>query len=118
MPIGHFTSAGASIAHGEASVLFPAEELDATVFQRRDAELALDDVAGEKVIVITPTSFASGYFLTNHTLTAIPIDGLAPTVRSQLADALDTPIEMFELIQIGKWTTDSPDHSLAEYRNA
>lgn len=115
MPKGHFTSAGARIKHGDASVLFPVRELDATVLQRRDAELALADVESADVITITPTSFASGYFLTNHPLTAIPIDELAPAVQSRLADALEAPIETFELIQIGKWTSDSPDHSLAEY---
>jgi hypothetical protein len=115
---GHFTSAGASIEHGDVSVLFPVEELDATVLQHRDAELALDDVNGEEVIVIVPTSLASSYFLTQHALTAIPVDDLKPAVRSQLADALDTPIETFEFIQIGKWNTDSPNHSLAEYTDA
>lgn len=114
----NFTSARVSIDHGDANVLFPVEELDATVFQRRDAELVLDDVNSEEVIVIAPTSLASSYFLTQHTLTAIPVDELAPTVRSNLADALDTPIEMFELIQIGKWITDSPNHSLAEFTDA
>jgi hypothetical protein len=115
---GHFRSAGASIEHGDASVLFPVEEVDATVFQRRDAELALADADGENVIIIAPTSLASSYFLTQHPLTAIPVDELAPEVRSTLADALDTPIEAFDLIQIGKLVTDSLDHSLAEYTDA
>jgi hypothetical protein len=115
---GHFQSAGASIEHRDASVLFPVEELDATVFQRRAAELALADADGEDVIVIAPTSLASSYFLTQHTLTAISVDELASAVRSKLADALDTPIETFDLIQIGKWVTDSLDHSLAEYTDA
>lgn len=115
---GHFASAGASIDHGDASVLFPVEALDATVRQRRDAELALADTDSEDVIVVAPTSMASSYFLTQHALTAITVDDLAPAVRSELADALDTPIEAFHLIQIGKWTTDSPDHSLAEYTDA
>jgi len=118
MSAGHFTSAGASIEHGDASVLFPVEKLDATVLQRRNAELVLDDVDGEEVIVISPTSMASSYFLTQHALTAIPVDELAPAVRSQLANALDTPIETFDLIQIGKWNTDSPNHSLAEFTDA
>jgi hypothetical protein len=118
MTKGHFQSAGASIEHGDASVLFPVEELDATVLQRRDAELALADTDGENVIVIAPTSLASSYFLTQHSLTAIPVDELAPGVRSTVADGLDTPIEGFDLIQIGKWATDSPDHSLAEYTDA
>jgi len=115
MPKGHFQSAGASIEHGDASVLFPVEELDAAVLQHRDAELALADADGENVIVMAPTSLASSYFLTQHALTTIPIDELSPGVRSKLADALDNPIEAFDLIQIGKWVTDSVDHSLAEY---
>lgn len=115
---GHFQSAGASIEHGDANVLFPVEEFDVTVFQRRDAELVLADADGENVIVITPTGLASSYFLTQHPLTAIPVDELAPGVRSTLADALDTPIKAFDFIQIGKWATDSLDHSLAEYMGA
>ena len=112
MPKGHFWSAGASIEHGDASVLFPVEELDVTVFQRRDAELALADADGENIIIVAPTSLASSYFLTQHTLTAIPVDEFTTGVRSKLTDALDIPIEGFNLIQIGKWVTDSPDHSL------
>ncbi|WP_418284858.1 hypothetical protein [Halorubrum sp. DTA46] len=115
---GHFQSAGASIDHGDASVLFPVEELRAAVLQRRDAELALADADAENVIIIAPTSLASSYFLTQHPLTAIPVDELSPGVRSTLADALDTPVEAFDLIQIGKWVTDSLDHSLAEYTDA
>lgn len=115
---GHFQSAGTSIEHGDASVLFPIEELNATVFQYRDAELALADADGENVIVIAPTSLASSYFLTQHTLIAIPVDKLPPEVRYELADKLDTSIERFDLIQIGKWVTDGLDHSLAEYTEA
>jgi hypothetical protein len=118
MPKGHFTSAGASIEHGDASMLFPVEELDGTVLTGRDAELALANTDSAAVIVIAPTSLASSYFLTQHGLTAIPIDELVPAVRSRLAGALDKPIETFDLIQIGKWATDSPDHSLAEYTDA
>jgi hypothetical protein len=115
---GHSTSAGASIEHGDASILFPVEDLDATVRQRRDAELALANADSDDVIVIAPTSMASSYFLTQHALTAVGVDDLAPVVRSQLAGVLDKPIETFDVIQIGKWTTDSPDHSLAEYTDA
>ena len=78
----------------------------------------LADADGENVIVITPTSLASSYFLIQHPLTAIPVDELAPGVRSTLADALDIPIEGFDFIQIGKWVTDSLDHSLTEYTDA
>ena len=115
---GHFTSAAASIDHGDASVLFPVEDLAATVLQHRDAELALDDVDSGDVIVVAPTSMASSYFLTGHALTAIPVAELSAGVRSQLGNTLAAPIETFELIQIGKWTADRPNHSLAEYGDA
>jgi len=115
MSKGHFNSAGASISHGDASVLFPVTDLDGTVHQHRDAELALESVDGSDVIVVTPTSLASSYFLTQHTLTAIPVETLIPAVQSQLDGTLDVPIERFELIQIGKWTAESRDHSLAEF---
>lgn len=115
---GHFTTAGENIDHGDASVLFPVEDLAAKVFQRRDAEIALGDVDSTDVIVVAPTSMASSYFLTGHALTAIPVAELSAEVQSQLGDALAVPIETFELIQIGKWTADSPNHSLAEYGDA
>lgn len=115
---GHFISAAATLDHGDASVLFPVEELDGTVLQHRDAELALADRDGEDVIVIAPTSMASSYFLTQHVLTAIPIDSLSPLVKAQLTDSLDAPIESFELIQVGKWMTDSSNHSLTEFADA
>ena len=114
----HFGLPGTSIEHGDASVLFPVDEIDATVFQRRDAELALADADGDNVIIIAPTSLAISYFLTQHPLTAIPVDELAPEVRSNLADALNLPTETFDFIQIGRWVTDSLDHSLSEYTDA
>jgi hypothetical protein len=112
---GHFTSGAATIDHGDANILFPVEELNGTVLQRRDAELALADSDGEDVVVIAPTSMASSYYLTQHALNAIPIDGLSATVKAQLAGYLDGAIESYDLIQVGKWTNDSPNHSLTEY---
>ncbi|WP_265112065.1 hypothetical protein [Halosolutus halophilus] len=115
---GHFTSAGTSIEYGDASVLFPIGDLDAVVHQYRDAQRTLTDTDGSDVIVIAPTSLATSYRLTQHALTAIPVDSLSPETREQVADALDEPIETFEVIQIGKWTTDSPNHSLVEFTDA
>ncbi|GGL64345.1 hypothetical protein [Halocalculus aciditolerans] len=112
---GHFESAGASIAYGAAGCLFPVEDLDATVLQYRDAQLALDAVEGANVIIVAPTSLATSYGLTQHALTAIRIDSLPAPVRAQIAAALDVPLDTFELIQIGKWTRPSANHSLAEY---
>ena len=115
---GHFESAGASIEYGAAGCLFPVEELDATVLQYRDAQLALDDVDGSNVIVVAPTSLATSYFLTQHALTAIRVDSLPTAVRTQIAAALDTRLDTFELIQIGKWNSNSTNHSLAEFADA
>ena len=115
---GHFKSAGASIDHGAASMLFPISNLDASVLQHRDAELVLGNTESADVIVITPTSMASSYFLTQHPLTAIPVKELPPNVRSRLSETLDAPLDSFEFIQVGKWITDSPNRSLNEYAKA
>lgn len=115
---GHFRSAGASIDYGDAAELFPVDELDATVLQNRDAQLALDDVEGKNVVIVAPTSLATSYVLTQHVLTAIPVDSLSPAVQAALDEELEEPLDAFELIQIGKWTADSPNHSLAEFGNA
>jgi len=115
---GHFESAGASIEYGAAGCLFPVDELDATVLQYRDAQLALNDVDGSNVIVVSPTSLATSYFLTQHALTAIRVDSLSTAVRDQLANALDARLDTFELVQIGKWNSNSLNHSLAEFTNA
>jgi len=115
---GHFGSAGVSIDYGNASSLFPVEELDATTHQYRDAQLALADTDSDSVIVVVPTSMATSYFLTQHALTAIVVDSLSPPVRSSLDDALEAPVEAFDLIQIGKWNTDSTNHSLNEFADA
>ena len=115
---GHFESAGASIEYGAAGCLFPVDDLDATVLQYRDAQIALDDVDGSDVIVVAPTSLATSYFLTQHALTAIPVDSLSTAVQPQLANEFDDSLDTFELIQVGKWNRDSPNHSLTEFTNA
>jgi hypothetical protein len=115
---GHFESAGASIEYGNARFLFPVAELDATVLQYRDAQLALRDVDGSNVIIIAPTSLATSYLLTGHALTAIPVDSLPPAIKKQLSEEIKAPLNSFNLIQIGKWNTDSLNHSLAEFTTA
>lgn len=115
---GHFGSAGASVEYGNAGCLFPIDELDAAVLQYRDAQLALDDVDGANVIVVAPTSLATSYSLTQHALTAIPVDSLPAAVQTQIAVELDGSLDTFEFIQIGKWNSDSPNNSLAEFTNA
>jgi hypothetical protein len=98
--------------------LFPVEDLDAAVYQYREAQLALSDVDGSAVIAVTPTSMASGYALGGHPLAAISVASLSATIRTQLADELDTSIDRFELIQVGRWNADTSTHSLAEFTNA
>ncbi|MFC6875304.1 hypothetical protein [Halobellus marinus] len=115
---GHFGSAGASIDYGNADGLFPVDELDATVLQHRDAQLALDDIDAADVIVIAPTSLATSYFLTQHALTAILVDSLPSTVQAQLGEEVEASLDTYDLIQIGKWNTDSPNHSIAEFTDA
>ncbi|SDY97505.1 hypothetical protein [Halopenitus persicus] len=118
MSKGHFGSAGASIEYGAAGCLFPVDDLDATVRQYRDAQLALNDVDGEDVIVVAPTSLATSYFLTQHALTAIPVDSLPTAIQTQIAGEIDGALDSFDLIQIGKWNSDSPNHSLTEFADA
>ncbi len=115
---GHFQSAGASVEYGAADALFPVEELDAAVDQYRDAELALEGTTGAEVIVIAPTSMATSIALTQRPLTVVAVDSLPTAIKGELDDVLDAPIHSFELIQIGKWNTDSPNSSLAEFSEA
>jgi len=114
----HYLTSGASIEFGDALCLLPVDELDATVHLYRDAEIALDDVDGSNVIVVVPTSLATGYSIARLPLTAIPVDSLPTKVRTRIADAIDAPLETFELIQIGRWNRDSSNHSLAEFTDA
>ncbi|ELZ42948.1 hypothetical protein C463_10100 [Halorubrum californiense DSM 19288] len=115
---GHFSSAGASVEYGDAKRLFPVGELDATVRRYRDAQLALDGVDGASVIVVAPTSLATSYRLTQHALTVVRVDSLSGAVRREIDTAIDAPIDAFELIQIGKWNSDSRNHSLSEFADA
>jgi len=115
---GHFESAGESLEFGAADCLFPVEELDATVHQYRDAQLTLDAVDGERVIIVAPTNLASSYQLTQHALTAIPVESLSSATKARITDTIDAPLETFELIQIGKWNKSSPNHSLSEFADA
>lgn len=115
MPKGHFSSAGASIDYGDTDMLSSVDDIDATVLRYRDAQLALDDVDSADVIVVSPTGRSSSIILTQCPLTAIRIESLPTAIRTQLDEKITAPIDSFELIQIGKWTTDSQNHSLSEF---
>ena len=115
---GHFGSSGASIEYGAAGCLFPVDDLDATVLQYRDAQLALNEVDGSNVIVVAPTSLATSYALTQHALTAIPVGSLSTAAQTRPADEIDGSLEAFDVVQIGTWNSDSPNHSLTEFTTA
>jgi len=111
----HSQSTGGSITYGEAEDLLPVEALDASVSQYRDAERAVDRVAADEVITVSPTSLATGYALGRHPLSAIDVASLPGSIAQEIDDALETSISEFELIKIGNSSTDSPNHSLAEF---
>ena len=108
----------ASVGYGAADCLFPVTELDATVRQQRDAELALDGVDRSAVLVVHPTSLATGCHLARHAHTAITVDSLPGAVQTQIDAALDRSLGTFELVQVGKGRSDSPNRSLAEFTTA
>ena len=51
-------------------------------------------------------------------LSAIRVESLPGAVRREIDAVIEAPIEGFELIQIGKWNSDSRNHSLAEFADA
>ncbi|TKX72399.1 hypothetical protein [Halorubrum sp. GN11GM_10-3_MGM] len=118
MPSKHYYSAGESVEYGTATCLFPIDELEATVLQYRDAQLALSAVDGEAVIAISPTNLATAYKLGGHPVTAIRVDSLPADISATLDRAMDDGIEAFDLIQVGKRNQSIPNHSLTEFTDA
>jgi len=114
MSIGHYYDAGGYLDHGDASVLFPVEELAATVHTHRDAELVLTDADPESVLVVRPTGLASSYAITQSPLTAIEIASLNEDIVDYLRAGIDDPTR-FEYIQVGRTAKAAQNHSLAEY---
>jgi len=95
-------------------VLFPVEDLAATVHTHRDAELVLTDADPESVLVVRPTGLASSYALTQRPLTAIKIGSLNDDTLNHIRSTIDDP-GRFEYIQIGRATRSAQNRSLAEY---
>lgn len=111
----HFFDAGGYVDHGDASVLFPVDGLAATIHRHREAQLALEEVDGEEVVVIRPTGLASSYFLTQHPLTAIEISTLSDDLVGTVGDAAGIDLRAFTLVQAGRGRISSEDYSLTEY---
>lgn len=96
--------------HGDASPLFPVEELDGDVHHRRDARLRLDEVDEDDIIGVAPTSMASGYFLGQHDLAAVEIATLPEAIRERLE--FDT--DEYELVRVGR-RREFQNRSLSEF---
>ncbi|SDF96201.1 hypothetical protein [Halorientalis regularis] len=114
MYIGHYHNAGDYLDYDDASVLFPVEELSATVHTHRDAELILRDADSESVLVVKPTGFASSYALTQRPLTVIEIASMNDDTLDHIQSSVDDP-GRFEYIQVGRATRSAQNRSLAEY---
>lgn len=116
MSAGHYYDAGGYVDHGDASTLFPVESLSGEVYQYRNAEIRLQSVESEKVVVVSPTGLASSYFLTQHPLTAIELESLPKTVRTSVGNNAELEISEFDLIQIGREPSNIQNRSLSEYK--
>ena len=115
MSIGYSTEAGGYVDYGDAKVLLPVDELQATVHTHRDAELAINDTPPEAVLVVTPTSMASGYALVQRPLAAIEVDSLSRELWAQLNRLIDNDLEQYLLIQVGRQPHASQNRSLSEF---
>lgn len=87
------------IALGNARILFPVDELAATVDLGADAVTRLRDA--DRILVVGPRSLGSSYFLGHHRLAAIEIDTLPAGVRMELV-AAELDLEEYDVIRIGK----------------
>ncbi|WP_436903528.1 hypothetical protein [Halovenus halobia] len=115
MSIGHFYEAGGYVDHGDAKILLPVDELQATVHTHRDAEIALKNVPAKAVLAVRPTGMASSYALTQRPLAAIEINSLPEEPRAQLDHLIKDDLRQFELVQIGRQPHTSQNRSLAEF---
>ena len=104
-----------TIPHGDATGLFPVEDLTAPITQNRDAYLTLQELNNHKVLVVTPDGMASGYFLGTHPLTLIAVKNLSAARKHELSQALDESLAAYSHIQIGRSIKSSSNRSLTEF---
>jgi hypothetical protein len=107
-----------TIPHGDATGLFPVEDLTAPITQNRDAYLTLQELNDDEVLVVTPDGMASGYFLGGHPLTLIAVDDLSAARKHELSPALEGSLVPYSHIQIGRNIESGPNRSLAEFATA
>ncbi len=104
-----------TVQFGVVSDLFPVAELDAPLIQNRDAQLRLEELDEEAIIVVAPESMATGYHLGSHELTLIAIEDLPEAQTRAVSEAVDGPIEAYSHIQLGKQIESGPNRSLSEF---
>jgi len=115
MTEGHDGRPGARITYGQLSLLEPVDSYDAEVYQRRDAQIKLNAVPTAEVIVVRPTSFASGMALGSAPLTVIDIKTLPGDILDSLSAETGIDVDDFKLIRIGHPDHEFTNRSLSEY---
>ncbi|MFB6282947.1 MAG: hypothetical protein ABEK59_03305 [Halobacteria archaeon] len=105
-----------AITHDKAEPVLQTEDIpENSVEQNKLAEILLQETPNEKILTVTPTSFASSMYLHHHTLTAIKIEELPQEVINQLSEKTQKPINKYELIKVGKRNESGPNRSIEEY---
>jgi hypothetical protein len=104
-----------TIPHGDATGLFPVENLTTPITQNRDAYLTLQELDDDDVLLVTPDGMASGYFLGAHPLTLIAVDDLSAARTHELSQALERSLAAYSHIQIGRNIESGSNRSLTEF---
>ena len=117
MRIKHNWAERPTVPHGEVASLFPVEELPCSVFQNRAAQLQLEQLAPESVLTVTPDGMASGYFLAQHPLTLVPIEGLPDSQQQSIEAGLNEPLSAYSHVRLGGMVASGKNRSLAEFQS-
>jgi hypothetical protein len=115
MTDAHKPKAGAHVDHGEATRLFPVDELSAVTHQHRDAQVELESLGSADVIAVAPTGLASSYSLHRHPLTVVEIESLPEAIETSITSESGVDVADFEVIRIGTGQREITDRSLAEF---
>jgi hypothetical protein len=115
MTLVHQPKAGDHVDHGEATRLFPVDELSAVTHQHRDAQVVLESLDSADVLAVAPTGFASSYYLHRHPLTVVEIESLPEAIETAIARESGVEVADFEVIRIGTCQREITDRSLLEF---
>lgn len=117
MRIEHNWAERPTVPHGEVTSLFPVDELACSVLQNRDAQLQLEQLESGSVLTVTPDGMASGYFLTQHPLTLVPVAELPDDQREAIKATLDNPLSAYSYVRLGGTVASGENRSLAEFQS-